>query len=105
MVIRSRFDLACGQDIEFTLDDSVWVPSCCPYSDRVNDMFSISNYDNYLKLSQVFLNLKEFEKEGKAEMEWALMRQIEKENLSIKRFKADYETFDVVRSTTKHKYV
>ena len=68
-------------------------------------MFSISNQDNFLKLSRVYINLPEFELEGKGEMEWALMKQIQKENLIIKKFAARYETFDILRSTTKGKYI
>lgn len=105
VVIRSRFDLAVEQDIEFSIDDSVWVASCCPYVDgRVNDMFSVSNYENFLKISQTYLNLDEFDSQGRGEMEWALYSQIKKENLSVKKFRADYDTFDIVRSTTKNKY-
>ena len=104
-VIRSRFDLAVGQDIEFSVDDSVWVASCCPYTDgRVNDMFSISNQDNFMKISQTFLNLDEFDAQGKGEMEWALWSQIQKEKLDIKKFHADYATFDIVRSTSKNQF-
>lgn len=106
VIIRSRFDLAVGQDIEFSIDNSVWVASCCPYTDgRVNDMFSVSNYENFIKISQTYLNLDEFDSQGRGEMEWALYSQIKKENLSVKKFRADYDTFDIVRSTTKNKYV
>jgi hypothetical protein len=105
-IIRSRFDLAVGQDVEFNVDDNVWVASCCPYTDgRINDMFSISNYENFIKISETFNNLKEFEEQGRGEMEWALYSQIQKENLTIRKFHADYDTFDIVRSTTKEKYV
>jgi hypothetical protein len=105
LIIRSRFDLMCTQDIELVQDDSVWVPSCCPYTDgRVNDMFSISNHDNFLRLSETFLNLKEFEDQGKGEMEWALASQIQKEKLTVRTFKADYSTFDILRSDTAKKY-
>lgn len=105
LVIRSRFDLMCTQDIEIVQDNNVWIPSCCPYTDgRVNDMFSISNHDNFLRISETFLNLKIFEEDGKGDMEWALASQIEKEKLSIKTFKADYSTFDILRSDTAKKY-
>lgn len=106
LIIRSRFDLMCTQGIEFVLDDNVWVPSCCPYTDgRVNDMFSFSNHENFLKLSSTFLNLPAFEEQGKGEMEWALASQIEKEKLSVRKFDASYDTFDILRSETAKKYM
>lgn len=101
LVIRSRFDLMCTQDIEFQYDDSLWVASCCPYTDgRFNDMFSVSNEENFLKLSQTYLNLEEFEQQGKGEMEWALAAQVEKEGITVKKFQADYDSFDILRSET-----
>jgi hypothetical protein len=102
LVIRSRFDLMCTQDITFLYDDNLWVPSCCPYTDRVNDMFSISNQDIFNKISDTYLNLEEFSFKNyfHSLMEWALIKQIEKENISVKTFPADYSSFDILRSDT-----
>jgi hypothetical protein len=103
LVIRSRFDLMCTQDLTFVYDDSLWVASCCPYTDgRFQDMFSISNQKVFEKISDTYLNLSEFSKygEGHDKMEWALYHQAQKENIAVKKFKADYESFDVLRSDT-----
>lgn len=108
LVIRARFDLMCTQDIHIEQDDNVWVASCCPYTydgtGRFNDMFSISNHDNFLRLSETYLNLPYFEAEGKGEMEWALAKQAAKERLSIKTFPATYDRFDVLRSESAKAY-
>lgn len=104
LVIRSRFDLMCTQDIEIIQDNNLWVPSCCPYTDRVNDMFSISNHDNFLRISETYLNLPAFEEQGNGEMEWAFISQIKKERLHVKTFEAKYETFDVMRSKDKIRF-
>jgi hypothetical protein len=108
LVIRSRFDLMCRQDIEILQDDNVWVASCCPYTGdgtgRFNDLFSISSHDNFLKLSETYLNLPAFEAEGKGEMEWALAAQVAKERLTVKTFPASYDRFDILRSSTAKQY-
>lgn len=104
LVIRSRFDLMCTQDIDFIYDDSLWVPSTTPYPDRENDMFSISNYDTFCKISDAFLNIEEFKAQGKGEMEWVLQCQIEKEKIKVKRFEASWDSFDVLRSDTQKKF-
>jgi len=108
LVIRSRFDLMCTQDIHIAQDDNVWVASCCPYTSdgtgRFNDMFSISNHDNFLRLSETYLNLPTFEAEGKGEMEWALAAQVAKERLTVKCFEASYDHFDILRSSTAKLY-
>ena len=104
LVIRTRFDLLIKQFVPYNIDDSLWVPSCCPYNDRYNDLFSFSNSENYKKLSDTYLNLEEFEKDGKGEMEWAYTSQIIKKNLEVKKFKAEYETFDILRSNTAKIY-
>jgi len=104
LVIRTRFDLMIEQPIPYQTDENMWVSGCCPYEDRYNDMFTFSNSKNYKKISDVYLNLEEFEKKNKGEMEWAFVSQIIKENISIKSFDADYSTFDILRTKSANKF-
>lgn len=103
-VIRTRFDLLIEQNIPYQLDDSVWVSSALPYIDRYNDLFSFSSGENYKKISNTFLNLEEFEKINKGEMEWAFTMQVLKEKVNIKTFQANYATFDILRTETANKF-
>lgn len=104
LVIRTRFDLLIRQYIPYQVDDNLWVSSSCPYSDRYNDLFSFSNSKNYKKLSDIYLNLEEFESAGRGEIEWALLSQIQKENIPVQLFDAQYETFDILRTHTANSY-
>jgi len=104
LVIRTRFDLLIKQDVPYQIDDNLWVSSSCPYTDRYNDLFSFSNSKNYKKLSDVYLNLEEFDSKNKGETEWALMSQIQKENIPVKLFDAEYTTFDILRTQTANQY-
>jgi hypothetical protein len=107
MIIRSRFDLMCTQQITVDMEqlDNLWVPSCSPYTDiRVNDMFSISNYDIFDKITDAYMNINEYEQDGHGEMEWPLARQIQRYNIPVKKFMAIYDTFDILRSDTADKY-
>lgn len=104
LVIRTRFDLMIEQFIPYQTDNNIWVSSSCPYMDRYNDMFTFSNSKNYKKISDVYLNLEEFEKENKGEMEWAFTNQIIKENIPVKLFDANYSTFDILRTNSANKF-
>lgn len=106
LVIRTRFDLLIQQYVPYTIDDSLWVTSCCPYSDRYNDLFSFSNSKNYKKISDTYLNLEEFEQmgAGQGEMEWAFTNQTKKENIEVKKFDAEYKTFDILRTNTANSF-
>lgn len=108
LFIRSRFDLMVQQDIPFVLDNNLWVSSACPYNDgiRYNDMFSFSNWENFNDVSNTYLNIHKFENEGdgKADMEYALGKQIKLCGINVKTFLSDYSTFDILRSSDADKY-
>jgi hypothetical protein len=106
LVIRTRFDLLIQQYVPYTIDDYLWVTNCCPYSDRYNDLFSFSNSKNYKKTSDTYLNLEEFEQIGadQGEMEWAFTNQTKKENIEVKKFDAEYKTFDILRTNTANSF-
>jgi hypothetical protein len=104
LVIRTRFDLLIEQYIPYNIDEYLWVAGCCPYPDRYNDLFSFSNSKTYKKISDVYLNLEEYEKSERGEMEWAFIMQIIKENIKVNTFNAEYSTFDILRTETANKF-
>lgn len=104
LIIRTRFDLLINQYVPYQIDSNLWVSNSCPFTDRYNDLFSFSNSSNYKKLSDIYLNLEEFESKGKGEIEWAMLSQIQKESIPVKLFDAQYETFDILRTQTANRY-
>ena len=110
LVIRARFDLLIRQNIPYQIDNNLWISNSCPHHDKYNDLFTFSNSKNYKKISDAYLNLEEFESEydakytNKGNAEWPFTKQILKENIPIKLFEAEYNTFDICRTETANLY-
>lgn len=97
LIIRSRFDIRCTQDIPFEVDDALHVPSACAYKHLINDMFSFSNWENFDKVTNTIRKLQEFDKRG---MEYAFTEQCMKEFIPVVEFPATWDTFYIYRSKT-----
>ena len=66
MVFRLRTDTAVMglKKLSELVGDKIWVPDNCPVFGWFNDNFSLSSQENYLKLSETYLNIKEFYDNG-----------------------------------------
>lgn len=101
IIIRSRFDMKILQPLPIEITPNLVVSNSIPNNSLLNDLLSISNQENYNKISNIYLNLEEFNAQGVGEREYAFKAQVDKENIPYSTFNASYNTFDVFRSKDK----
>lgn len=102
IVIRTRIDLHIGVPISIRVEPNVIITSSTtPYANEPNDFLSISDLKTFYKISDVYLNLEEFFNSNIGhKMETYLFKQMIKESILNKTFTANWDTFDILRSTT-----
>lgn len=95
MVIRTRFDFITSK-LEYDIDlTNLAVPDNCPNEALYSDIFSISNSEVFDKISDCYLNLKDFEQNGNGHTEYAFKEQITKESIPVIKMKM---ACDILRS-------